>query len=373
MEQKIYLDNNATTKVDAEVIAAMLPFFTDLYENSGSSHLAGLTVNEHLENATHQIAQIIGARDNELIYTSGATEAINLALKGFKTDSLKHFITASTEHKAVLDTVNTLKTDGENIILNVNSKGIIDFDKLKTVVMKGPAIVNIMLVNNETGVLQNIIKIGEMVHEYEGFLMCDATQAIGKIPVHVKDLGIDLMPFSAHKFHGPKGVGALYISSKFKKHLHPQITGGGQQKNLRSGTLNVPGIIGMAKALEISVESQLKKNIEIEKLRDDLEQQLSQIDGSFVNGDRENRIFNTTSICFPQILSDKLILGLKNISVSSGSACSAVTSRPSHVLKAMGLSDNEALSSIRFSLSKFNTKEEIDETAERIKAIISAV
>jgi cysteine desulfurase len=352
----------------------MLPFFTELYENSGSSHLAGLTISEHLENATYTVSRAIGAKENEIIFTSGATEAINLALKGFKADPIQNLITASTEHKAILDTVDSLQIKGrKSIIINVGSDGIINFDDLKTALSKGSAIVSIMLLNNETGVLNDIKKIAGWVHEYESFLLCDATQAVGKIPVNVKDLGIDLMPFSAHKFHGPKGVGGLYISSKIKKYLRSQITGGGQQNNLRSGTLNIPGIIGMAKALEISQENIEESTLKIRNLRDDLEFQLLKTEGSFVNGSIENRIFNTTNICFPQILSEKMILALKNISVSSGSACSAITSRPSHVLKAMGLSDKHALSSIRFSLSKFTTKEEIDYTAERIREIISAV
>lgn len=369
---KIYLDNNATTRMDERVLQAMLPFFTETYENAGSSHLAGITVQEHIENAVWEIAELIGARPEELIFTSGATEAINLALRGISNGSRQHFVSAVNEHKAVLDTVNHITGNGNHTqtLIPVHRDGLIDFQALSDAVSEDTLMVNVMMVNNETGTLQDIRKISEMVHAKGAFLLCDATQAVGKIPADVKELGIDLMPFSAHKFYGPKGTGALYVSGRLKNHFTPQITGGGQQNNRRSGTLNVPGIIGMGKACEIAQQDMQQDLNRIEELRDYLEYELLQIEGSFTNGSTDNRICNTTNICFPGVLSEQLIMALKNISVSSGSACSSVTAKPSHVLVSLGLSDEEALSSIRFSLGRFNTKREIHTAAIKIRDII---
>lgn len=369
---KIYLDNNATTRMDERVLQAMLPFFTETYENAGSSHLAGFTVHEHIENAAWQVAELIGAQPEELVFTSGATEAINLALRGISNGSRNHFVTAATEHKAVLDTADDLTRNGKysQTLIPVQRDGRIDFRILNDAVSENTLMVNIMMVNNETGTLQDIRKISEIVHTKGGFLLCDATQAVGKIPVDAKGLGIDLMPFSAHKFHGPKGMGALYISGRLKNHFTSQITGGGQQNNRRSGTLNVPGIIGLGKACEIARQEMQQDQVHIKELRDYLEHELLSTEGSFINGSVDNRIHTTSNICFPGILSEQFILALKTISVSSGSACSSVTAKPSHVLKALGLADDEALSSIRFSLGKFSTLEEIKTAVTRIRAII---
>lgn len=370
--EKIYLDNNATTRPDDRVLQAMLPFYTEYYENAGSSHLAGLTVNEHVDNAIWQVSGLIGCRPEELIFTSGATEAINLAVRGISNGTRNHFVTITTEHKAVLDTVESYTENGNytHTFLQVGKDGRIDLDDLDAAVSENTLMVNIMLVNNETGVIQDIRKISETVHAKGAFLLCDATQAVGKIPVDVHDLGIDLMPFSAHKFYGPKGTGALYVSKKLKSRLQPQITGGGQQNNRRSGTLNVPGIIGFGKACEIARHDMQQDYLQIKNLRDHLENELLKIEGTFINGSSEHRIHTTANICFPGVLSEQLILSLQNISVSSGSACSSVTAKPSHVLKAMGLSDEEALSSIRFSLGRFNTMEQIDYTVSRMQKLI---
>lgn len=370
--EKIYLDNNATTRLDDRVLQAMLPFFTEYYENSGSSHLAGLTVNEHVDNAAWQVSDLIGCRTEELIFTSGATEAINLAIRGISNGTRNHFVTVSTEHKAVLDTVEHYTENGNynNTFLQVGKDGRVDLDTLDAALSENTLMVNIMLVNNETGTIQDIKKISEIVHAKGAFLLCDATQAIGKIPVNVRDMDIDLMPFSAHKFYGPKGTGALYVSKKLKSCLQPQITGGGQQNNRRSGTLNVPGIIGFGKACEIAGRDMQQDYLQIKSLRDHLEHELLKIEGTFVNGSSEHRIHTTANLCFPGVLSERLIVSLQNISVSSGSACSSVTAKPSHVLKAMGLSDEEALSSIRFSLGRFNTMEQIDYTVSRMHTLI---
>lgn len=368
----IYLDNNATTRLDKRVLDAMLPYFTDLYANAGSNHLAGLEIQEAVENAVWQTATLIGGKEEEIIFTSGATESINLAIKGLANETKKHIVTVATEHKAVLETCRYMESIGfEVTYLPVASDGIIDINILNEVITNKTLIIIIMMTNNETGVIQNIDEISTVIHAKNALFLCDATQAVGKIPIDVKKLGIDLLALSAHKFYGPKGVGALYISSETKIKLSPLLNGGNQQRKLRSGTLNVPGIIGLGKAAEIAVLEIDNDHNRIILLRDQLENGLLKIEGSFVNGNTQNRIYNTSNICFPGVNSEQLILALQNISVSNGASCSSVTSQPSHVLKALGLSDEEALSSIRFSLGRFTTAEEIEETIERVTALIA--
>lgn len=367
----IYLDNNATTPLDERVLKTMLPYFTDSYANAGSSHLAGLTINEAVENAAWQTADLIGAIPEEIIFSSGATESINLAVKGLVNQSKKHIVTVRTEHKAVLDTCQYMESIGfEVTYLPVDSEGILDLDLLNKCITDQTLMVIVMMVNNEIGVIQDIQAIAEIVHAKNAFFMCDATQAIGKIAVDVEKLGIDLLALSAHKFYGPKGIGALYLSAKPKIKLAPQLHGGGQQRKLRSGTLNVPAIIGLGKACEISKVEMETDHKRIKTLRDRFEKSLLEIEGSFVNGNIENRIYNTSNICFPGVNSESLILALQHISVSNGSSCSAVTSEPSHVLQALGLSDQNALSSIRFSLGKFTTEEEILLTIDRVSDLV---
>lgn len=363
----IYLDNNATTRVDDRVLEVMLPYFTANYANASSTHIAGLSVKEAVENAAWQTADLINADAGEIIFTSGATEAINLAIKGLANQDKKHIITIETEHKAVLETCAFMESAGFEITyLKTASDGIMDIKLLEEAITNKTLVFTGMFVNNETGVIQNIAAISSLLKSKNILFMCDATQAVGKIPIDVKALGIDLLTLSAHKFHGPKGVGALCLSAKAKIKLLPQISGGGQQKKLRSGTLNVTGIIGLGKACEVSVNELNEYPNRIKLLRDKLENSLLQFEGSFVNGNRENRVYNTTNICFPGVNSEKLILALGNISVSNGASCSAVTTEPSHVLKAMGLSDDEALSSIRYSLSKYTTEKEIDIAVEKV-------
>jgi len=371
LQQPIYLDNNATTPLDERVLDAMLPYFTHSYANASSGHLAGLTVNEAVENASWQVANLIGATPEEIIFTSGATESINLAIKGLANQSKKHIVTVRTEHKAVLDTCQFMESIGFEVsYLPVDSDGILDLQLLNDSITDQTLMVIVMMVNNEIGVIQHIDRISAIVHSKKALFMCDATQAVGKMAIDVQKSKIDLLALSAHKFYGPKGVGALYLSAEAKLKLTPQIHGGGQQRKLRSGTLNVPGIIGLGKASEIA-EAEMKTDQErIQKLRDQLEKSLLQIEGSFVNGNTTNRIYNTSNICFPGVNSESLILALQNISVSNGSSCSAVTSEPSHVLKAVGLSDENALSSIRFSLGKFTTEGEILVTIERVCALV---
>lgn len=370
----IYLDNNATTQIDQRVLDVMLPYFTDFYANANSSHLAGLTVNEGVENATRQTADLIGAKPSEIIFTSGATEAINLAIKGLDFEKRKHIVAVSTEHKAVLDTCNAMETKGFQVTyLPVDKQGFINLNDLAEAVTEETLLVIVMMANNEIGTLQDVKQIARIAHSKGALFLCDATQAVGKIPIDVNDLGIDLLPFSAHKFYGPKGVGGLFLSKNAKNKLIPQITGGGQQKNRRSGTLNVPGIIGLGKACEISKLEMEKDYERIRQLRDFLEESLLKTEGTFVNGSVEKRIYNTSNICFPKVNSENLILALQTISVSNGSACSSVTTEPSYVLKSLGLSDEDALSSIRFSLGRFTTSTEIEQTISRVTEIVNQI
>lgn len=370
--ENIYLDNNATTPVDKRVLDAMLPYFSDVYANASSTHLTGLTVKEVIENAAWQTADLINADADEIIFTSGATEAINLAIKGLANQDRKHIVTIQTEHKAVLETCLFMESNGfEVTYLSTRSDGILDLQLLEEVITYNTLVFIGMFSNNETGVIQEIDAISKILKSKNVLFLCDATQAVGKIPIDVKALEIDLLALSAHKYYGPKGVGALYVSAKAKIKLTPQIIGGGQQRKLRSGTLNSTGIIGLGKASEISVNELESDKNRISLLRDKLEKGLLAFEGSFVNGNTENRMYNTSNICFPGVNSEQLILALGTISVSNGASCSAVTSEPSHVLKAMGLSDEEALSSIRFSLGRFTTSEEVDVAVERVLELAS--
>lgn len=368
----IYLDNNATTRIDDAVLKAMLPYFTEVYANATSSHLFGLTVNEAIEDAREQVASLIGASAKEITFTSGATEAINLAIKGLAHHKRKHVVTIATEHKAVLDTCASMETQGFTVTyLPVKPDGIIDINLLQSSITDDTLLVCVMFVNNESGVIQPIRHISNLAHTKGALFMTDATQAVGKVSIDVKALGIDLLSLSAHKFYGPKGIGALYVSVQAKIKLAQQLHGGGHERKMRSGTLNVPGIIGLGKACELADITLKEDAAHITQLRDRLETALLKIEGSFVNGSTEHRLYTTTNICFPGIQSEKLILALQNIAVSNGSACSAVTSEPSYVLKAMGLSDADALASIRFSLGRFTTEEDIDTTIERVTAWVA--
>jgi len=370
-QKTIYLDNNATTRLDDRVLKAMLPYFTENYANANSAHLAGLSVNEAVELAAWHTAGLIGAEEKEIVFTSGATESINLAIKGFATQNRTHIVTVATEHKAVLDTCLYMESIGFDVsFLPVNSDGLLNLDLLEKTITTNTLMVNVMMVNNETGVIQDCREIARIAHAKNALFMCDATQAVGKIPIAVEDLGIDLLAFSAHKFYGPKGIGALYISSKGKIKLTSQIHGGGQQRKLRSGTLNVPGIIGLGKACEIALAEMKADEERISALRNHLEESLLRIEGSFVNGNSQKRIYNTSNICFPGISAQRLIIALQNIAVSDGSACSSVITEPSHVLKALGLSNENALSSVRFSLGKFTTFDEIEETIARVTRLV---
>lgn len=368
----IYLDSNATTPVDSRVLESMIPFFSEVYANASSSHLLGLTVNESVVNAHFQLADLLNAKPKEITFTSGATEAINLAIKGLVGFEKKHIITVATEHKAVLDTCEYMKEQGFTVTyLPVKNNGLIDLLTLKNAIKEDTLIVIVMLANNEIGVLQPIKEISTIAHSKEALFMTDATQAVGKIAIDVKEMGIDMLTLSAHKFYGPKGIGALYVSENAKIKLQAQIHGGGHQRKLRSGTLNVPAIIGLGKACDIA-KSEMSIDAErIEKLRNYLENELLKIEGAFINGNKDFRLYNTTNICFPGISSEKLILALQNIAVSNGSACTAAATEPSYVLKALGLSDADSLASVRFSLGRFNTVEEMENTIEKVTELVN--
>lgn len=373
-ENITYLDYNSTTPIDPRVLEAMLPFLRDNFANSSSTHHFGQSINEKVKQAREQIADFINAEPNELIFTSGATEAINFAIKGVAesySSKGKHIITISTEHKAVLDTCKDLERKGfEVTFLSVSQSGLIDLSELQKAIRPNTVLVSVMYVNNETGVIQPIKEIAKLAHVKGALFMTDATQALCKIEIDVDDLGIDLLCFSGHKMYATKGIGALYVRQKGNKvKLTPQNHGGGHEQGLRSGTLNVPGIIALAKACEIaSKEMDLNKS-NISSLRDKLEIEFLKLPNTSLNGDSENRIYNTTNICFKGQDANVLIGRMRNIAISNGSACSSAVVEPSHVLKAMGLSDDEAFASLRFSLGKYSSIEDIDTVISKIKEL----
>lgn len=376
--QIIYLDNNATTPIDPRVLNAMMPFLTTEYANAASTHAFGLTSHEAVKKARMQVAQIIDAEPHEIIFTSGSTEAINLAIKGVAENYYskgKHIVTVRSEHSAILDTCAYLETKGYEVTyLPVKSDGLLDLNNLKSVLREDTILVSVMLANNETGVIQPIKEIAELSHNVGALFMSDTTQAIGKIPIDVDDLNIDLLCLSGHKLYAPKGVGALYVRQRLNRVKIPALLhGGGHEKGIRSGTLNVPGIVALGEACAIA-KSEMSNNADlIAKLRDYLENQILKIEGTSINGNIGNRLYNTSNILFLGVDSEAIIMGLSNpeenfplIAVSNGSACTSSSIEPSHVLVAMGLNETNAFSSIRFSIGQFNTKSEMDLTYEAI-------
>jgi cysteine desulfurase len=374
----VYLDNNATTKMDPRVLEAMNPYFLEHYGNTASrSHSFGWEAEEAVEYAREQVAQLIGAGPKEIIFTSGATESDNLALKGvFETYQSKgnHIITVATEHKAVLDScIHLEKLGAEITYLGVNHQGLIDLEELNKAIKPTTILIAIMYANNEIGVIQPIKEIGAITKKKGILFFSDATQAVGKIPVDVIKDEIDLMAFSAHKIYGPKGVGALYVRRKNPRvKLAAQMDGGGHERGMRSGTLNVPGIVGFGKACELCRIELMKDAERIKNLRDKLEAELLDIGEVFLNGGSENRLPNTSNLSFNYIESEGLILGInKNIAVSSGSACTSAILEPSYVLKAIGVQNDLAKAAIRFGLCRFTTEAEIDYTIDQVKATVS--
>ena len=366
----IYLDNCASTQPDPLVIDAMMPYLYHLYGNAASlQHSFGWSASEAVKMAREQVAQLINAESQEIVFTSGATESINLAIKG-SMDAYhakgNHIITVQTEHKAVLDTCAHLEKKGYRITyLSVNEKGLINLNELEDSIIPETVLIAVMYANNETGVIQDIPSIGKIAKKNKVLFFCDATQAVGKIPVDVLKDEIDLLALSAHKIYGPKGVGALYIRRKNPRvTLVEQINGGGHERGLRSGTLNVPGIVGMGKACQLAQEKISKESIRLQYLRNKLENAiLSQIKNARLNGDLVHRLPHITNISFMYPTSNQLLGAFRSsLAVSSGSACTSGTNDPSYVLMAMGLQAQRASSAIRFSLGRFITKEDIDYT-----------
>jgi cysteine desulfurase len=374
----IYLDYNATTPVDKRVLDAMLPYFTEKFGNASSrTHAFGWVAEDAVTTARQQVADLIHCIEQEVVFTSGATEGINLAIKGvWENYQVKgnHIITVATEHKAVLDTCKALEKKGARITyLPVDREGLIDLDVLRKALTPQTILVSIMYANNETGVIQPISKIAEIVHANNSILMCDATQVVGKININVMEEHIDLMCLSAHKFYGPKGVGALYVRRRDPRvSLVPLFDGGGHERGIRSGTLNVTGIVGLGKACEIAAQEMWDDSARISRLRTRLEQQLcDNMEDVYINGSTKNRLFNTTNLAFLKIRSESLINKIPGIAVAMGSACTSAIAEPSHVLKAMGLSDSASYSSLRFSLGKYTTAEEINLVIEQITAVMA--
>lgn len=372
----IYLDNNATTKIDPEVLEEMLPFLTDNFANASSTHAFGLIASEAVKNARQQMADLIGAEIHEIVFTSGATEAINLAIKGVAenySNKGKHIITLQTEHSAVLDVCKYLETKGFEIsFLPVKKDGLVDIDVFKAVLRPDTILVSVMLVNNELGVIQPIKELAKLTHDVGAIFMTDGTQAVGKLDFKVDELDIDLMAMSAHKFYGPKGVGALFVRQRRQKRikLEALLHGGGHEGGRRSGTLNVAGIVGMGQAAALCQQKMEAETKRIGALRDDLEKSLLEIPNTEVNGNAENRLYNMTNIKFEGCDSDALIMGLQDIAVSNGSACTSASVEPSHVLMALGMTETEAFSCIRFSFGRFNTTDEIPAVVAAVEKVV---
>jgi cysteine desulfurase len=374
----IYLDYNSTTPCDAGVVEAMLPYFIQSFGNAASkTHSYGWQAEEAVEFAREQIAGLIGSETKEIVFTSGATEAINLALKGTVeayASKGNHIITSNIEHKAVLDTCKHLEKQGVEITyLPVSSEGLISPQQVEEAIRPNTILIAVMYANNEIGSINPVREIGGVARKHNVLFLTDATQAIGKIPVSVNEDNIDIMAFSSHKIYGPKGIGALYVRRKNPRvKLIAQIDGGGHERGMRSGTLNVPGIVGFGKACEICMNEIEKDSQQVQKFRDKLENALLNLGDVYINGSKQYRLPNVSNLSFKNVEGQALMMSInKEIAVSSGSACTSASLEPSYVLRALGLEDELAYSSIRFSLGRFTTEEEIDYSIQQVsKAVI---
>ena len=369
----IYLDHNATTPCDPRVVEAMIPYFTNNFGNAASrNHSFGWQAEEAVDYAREQVAKLIGADPKEIIFTSGATEGDNLAIKGvyeMYASKGNHIITCNIEHKAVLDTCKHIeKEGGEVTYLKVKDNGLIDLAELEAAIKPSTILIAIMYANNEIGTIMPMKEISAIARKHGVLVYSDATQAVGKIPVDVNKDGIDLMAFTAHKMYGPKGVGALYVRRKNPRvKVTAQIDGGGHERGMRSGTLNVPGIVGFGKACEICMNEMEEETARVSKLRDKLQTELMKVEESYLNGDKDHKLPHVTNISFKYVEGEGLMMGFnKNIALSSGSACTSASLEPSYVLKALGLGDDLAHSSLRFGLGRFTTEEQIDYTIEQV-------
>ena len=373
----IYMDNHATTPLDPRVLEAMMPYFKEQFGNSASrNHAFGWVAEEAVETARKQVATLIGATAKEIIFTSGATESNNLALKGVAemyAERGNHIITAATEHKAILDTCKRLEKNGVRVTyLPLQANGLIDLDMLREAMTDKTILVSIMYANNEIGVIQPIREIGKMCKERGILFHTDGVQAVGKIPVDVIADNIDLLSLSGHKVYGPKGVGALYVRRKGPRvQLTAQMDGGGHERGMRSGTLNVPGIVGLGKACEIARLEMPEESKRMEYLRDKLKDRLlAALDECYINGTMDQRLPNNLNISFAYVEGESLLMGINDVAVSSGSACTSATLEPSYVLKALGAGDDIAHSSIRFGIGRFNTEAEVDYVAQKVISVV---
>ncbi len=374
----IYMDNHATTPVDPRVIETMLPYFNDKFGNAASrNHAFGWSAEEAVENARGQVASLINATPKEIIFTSGATESDNLMIKGVAEmfrEKGNHIITQAIEHKAVLDTCKRLEKYGfEVTYLPVQRDGRVDPEDVRKAITPKTILITIMYANNEIGVINPIAEIGKIAKKHGVFFAVDGVQAVGKVPVDVQRDNIDLLAISAHKIYGPKGVGALYVRRRNPRvQLSAIIDGGGHERGMRSGTLNVPGIVGLGKACEICQHEMAQEGERLRKLRDRLKEGLmSQLDDLFINGSMEHRLPNNLNISFAYVEGESLLMGINDVAVSSGSACTSATLEPSYVLKALGVGEDLAHTSIRFGLGRFNTEEEVDYVTNRLVEVVT--
>jgi len=372
----VYMDYSATTPVDPRVVDLMIPYLREQFGNPASrSHAYGWEAEEAVENARSEVAKLVNADPREIVWTSGATESNNLAIKGaahFYQEKGKHIITVKTEHKAVLDTCRELERQGfEVTYLDVMSDGLIDFEVLRQSVRPDTILISVMYVNNEIGVIQDIPKIGEFCREKGIVFHVDAAQATGKVVIDLQTLKVDLMSFSAHKTYGPKGIGALFVRRKPRVRIEAQMHGGGHERGMRSGTLPTHQIVGMGEAFKIAREEMAVENERIRMLRDRLWRGLCEIEEVYLNGDMERRVPHNLNVSFNYVEGESMIMALKDVAISSGSACTSASLEPSYVLRALGRNDELAHSSIRFSIGRFTTEEEVDFTIELVKSKIA--
>jgi len=377
MKLPIYMDNHATTPMDPRVFEAMKPFYLETFGNAASrNHSFGWEAEEGVERARKQIAELIGATPKEIVFTSGATESNNLALKGIVemyAERGNHIITQATEHKAVLDTCKRLEKEGVRVTyLHVQANGLIDLDQLRDAITDKTILISIMYANNEIGVVQPMAEIGKIAKEKGVLFHSDAVQAVSKIPVNVMADGIDVLALTGHKLYGPKGCGALYVRRRSPRvQITAQMDGGGHERGMRSGTLNVPGIVGLGAACEIARKERPEESRRLGFLRDKLKNRLMRdLDEVYVNGTMEHHLPNNLNISFAYVEGESLLMGINDIAVSSGSACTSATLEPSYVLKALGAGDDIAHSSIRFGLGRFNTEDEVDYVGDKVVDVV---
>jgi cysteine desulfurase len=374
LKTPVYMDNHATTRLDPRVLEAMLPYFTEKFGNAASrNHSFGWEAEEAVDRSRNQIAALVGAKSKEIIFTSGATESDNLAIKGvveFYKEKGNHIITCVTEHKAVLDSCRALERAGKATVtyLPVDKFGMVDPDAVRAAITDKTVLITIMWANNEIGTIHPIAEIGKIAKEKGIIFHCDAVQAIGKVPVDFEKAGVDLGSITAHKIYGPKGIGAIYVRSKGPRvRLSPMVDGGGHERGMRSGTLNVPGIVGLGAACELSGKEMPEESQRLIQLRSQLQAGLfERLDEIYVNGHPTERLPGNLNVSFAYVEGESLLMGINDIAVSSGSACTSATLEPSYVIRALGIDDELAHSSIRFGLGRFNTEEEVDYVTDRV-------